>query len=297
MQLALLAQDTPLVTDPQPPVQQATSPRPPFGLSKAHIGPHHVISTAVGGRLVTLGVKWGHHAPTRGGGRRGKVAGFSDASRRRLLRLFASIDRRANDGRPPITVTLTYPGEHPSAELAKTHLRAFEKRLTRQYPLAATIWRLELQQRGAAHFHLAIFGPRFIPHQWVARAWFEVVGSNDPKHLEAGTETRAVRSWKKAAAYFSKYIAKKEQLADDGLAALEESENMGRNWGIMGRKNLPIELRDELVTCKEWDDALEVILTYLEQKGREVKRYYPYQGISVFTDGPAEEFLKRQKRK
>jgi hypothetical protein len=77
----------------------------------------------------------------RGGSTRYRVRGFSKASHRNLLGRLASIDRdafRAFEGRV-LFVTLTYPHVRPGdAEVCKGHLKAFRKRLQREYgPLAA----------------------------------------------------------------------------------------------------------------------------------------------------------------
>jgi hypothetical protein len=80
------------------------------------------VSSAVGGSLSTLSFEdtktSNRLSPSRrrSGGSRDKVRGFSRASRRNLLRRLASINRaafRAFKGRL-ISITLTYPREHPS---------------------------------------------------------------------------------------------------------------------------------------------------------------------------------------
>jgi len=67
--------------------------------------------------------------------------------------------------------------------------------MKRAHPEAAAIWKLEPQQRGAPHYHLLLFGIEFIPHQVIARWWYEVVGSGDKRHhLVAGISIEAVKS-------------------------------------------------------------------------------------------------------
>ncbi len=89
----------------------------------------------------------------RGGGIRDRVRGFSRASRRNLLRRLASIDRgafRTFKGRV-FFVTLTYPHVWPDdPEACKRHLKAFRKRLQRQYGPFAAFWRLGIQERVVA---------------------------------------------------------------------------------------------------------------------------------------------------
>jgi hypothetical protein len=96
----------------------------------------------VGGSLSTLSFEEtakNHRSPPitrRGGGIRGRVRGFSGASRRNLLMRLASINRsafRAFKGRI-IFVTLTYPHEYPEdPNFCKGHLKALRKRLQREY--------------------------------------------------------------------------------------------------------------------------------------------------------------------
>jgi hypothetical protein len=58
----------------------------------------------------------------------------------------------------PIFGTLTYPAEFPlDEETFKRHLKIFSQRFLRAFPHAAFHWKLEFQNRGAAHFH-PIFG-------------------------------------------------------------------------------------------------------------------------------------------
>jgi hypothetical protein len=99
------------------------------------------LSSAVGGCLSTLSFKDTtsknrlSSQRRRGGGTRGKVRGFSRASRRNLLRRLASIDRGAfgaSKGRM-VFVTLTYPHGYPDDPvLRKAHLKALRKRLQRE---------------------------------------------------------------------------------------------------------------------------------------------------------------------
>ena len=48
-------------------------------------------------------------------------------------------------------------------------------------------------------------------HEWLARIWYEVVGSGDFRHYQAGTSCERVRSWKGVACYASKYMSKADE--------------------------------------------------------------------------------------
>jgi hypothetical protein len=98
-----------------------------------------------------------------GGGKRGIVKRFTEASRRRLLRALA----RTRKDQLPVFVTLTYPDGFPGDPRQwKAHLKAWLKRLALQHPEAAGFWKLELKPRQsgqnagqvAPHSHLLLWG-------------------------------------------------------------------------------------------------------------------------------------------
>ncbi|MBI5849316.1 MAG: hypothetical protein HZB31_15450 [Nitrospirae bacterium] len=49
---------------------------------------------------------------------------------------------------------------------------------------------MEFQERGAPHFHILVTG--IIDRQELSRMWFDVVGSGDPRHLQAGTSIQFI---------------------------------------------------------------------------------------------------------
>lgn len=171
-----------------------------------------------------------------GGGKRGKVAGLSRQARARLMRLVASIDR-TYPASLWLFVTLTYPAEYPTdATTYHRHLDSWFKRLFRDSPDAAAIWKCEYQRRGAPHFHILLFGRAFLDRHWLSKSWYDVVGSGDVNHLAAGTQIKAVRSWGGVTHYAAKYVAKTETATN--------AAPTGRLWGIRNRAALPIEVLD-----------------------------------------------------
>jgi hypothetical protein len=127
-------------------------------------------------------------------------------------------------------VTLTYPPIYDAAN-AKRDREVFLKRLLRKYPQVAGVWRMEAQKRGAPHYHLILMGVNFIPKEWLARVWYEVVGSGNPAHLKAGTQVRRVKNYQHAVYYVAKYLSKPSEAFDDGDDGLGE---LGRRWGHFG---------------------------------------------------------------
>jgi hypothetical protein len=204
--------------------------------------------------------------------KRGAVSGFSCKARSRMLRLVASLNFEIH----PQFVTLTYPHEWDNDPLAwKSDLDTFGKWLLRAYPAASFIWKLEPQKRGAPHFHLLVYGIPFLPWQNVAVRWAEIV--NDCKlpknfpaekgklgaalfhewarnsienydvadHLAAGVKVEAIRSRNGVMRYCSKNYMGKECALPEGW------DNVGRFWGVVGRKNLPRSKVIEVVISRE----------------------------------------------
>jgi hypothetical protein len=104
----------------------------------------------------------------KGGGKRGVIKRFSEGSRRRLLRALSRTQR----DKLPVFVTLTYPDGFPGDPRRwKDDLKAWLKRVVRQFPECAGFWKLELKRRQsgtnegevAPHFHLLLWG---LPESW-----------------------------------------------------------------------------------------------------------------------------------
>ena len=110
-------------------------------------------------------------------------------------------------------------------------LDTFCKRMRRAYGEVSGIWKLEPQERGAPHYHLLVFGVNFIPHQMLSQWWFDIVGSGDERHLQAGISIEAVRSREGVMHYASKmYMGK----------IIEGFSGVGRFWGVFNRAKLPL---------------------------------------------------------
>lgn len=211
------------------------------------------------GSLVTVRTDAGsalQPPPHRSPGR-GRIKEWSRKSRQQLKIGLAQLDRAALES--TLFVTLTYPGEFPAPddhEVYKNHLRVFLQRLVRERGRGlAGFWKLEFQKRGAAHYHILVTGfqgdlVEF--RKWLARTWFEVVGSGNPDHLRAGTGAELSRSVQGAMSYLAKYIAKNDQTRPGNFT--------GRYWGKFNRESLPIspvEVIDlntekEVATVKRW---------------------------------------------
>jgi hypothetical protein len=225
------------------------------------------VSSAVGGSLSTVSFQDNtigrevNPSKVHSHGIRGPIKGFSRVSRRNLLRLLASINRRAFGASRVriISMTFTYPHEHPKdPEACKDHLKALRKRLERRFGPFAAFWRMGIQQRGAFHFHLLVFLPPSSGslqdlRRFVASAWYEVCGKVSEGHLHAGTHVNLVRSWRKATSYAERYLAKEEQFPQD--------LQTGRIWGMWNKELLPVQWETVQVSLR---DAFRIRRIYRE---------------------------------
>lgn len=205
----------------------------------------------VGADLLKVRVS-GHQR--RGGGIRGKVTRFSLQARKRMLELLARVRQSFIEA---FFLTLTYPGKAYAhdPQVWKRDLDVFLRRLQREFPQVCGLWRLEVKPRQsgecvgqpAPHYHLLVWNIALHPllfREWVKRAWWEVVGSGDPDHLQAGTQCDRVRSRRHAAFYVSKYAAKMGDVpVDPETGALID---VGRWWGRFGDLSLALSVVVEL---------------------------------------------------
>lgn len=184
-------------------------------------------------------------------GCRGDIVGFSAGSAIRMRRYLRECRAEYKH-----MVTLTYPGFFETdGEAVKNHLRRFLQEVQREYirghkptddgmfngvangtgqnykgykPAHSAFWFLEFQERGAPHFH--IFFNWAPGKEWVSKRWYEIVGSEDIRHLHAGTRTEKLLAGRAGTiSYASKYANKCEQkVVPDGY------KKVGRFWGVYG---------------------------------------------------------------
>jgi hypothetical protein len=239
---------------------------------------------------------------------RGRVGGFSAKSRKRLLEKLARLDHEKS-GKVSF-LTLTYPKYFPTPQRAKEHLRAWCKRVAARYPAFSAVWRLELQRRGAPHFHLLCFGLPFVPKEWVQRTWAAVIGQPG---VEVFTRIEAMRSWRGAMHYASKYIAKVQDFGQDvgyvvempeckdgavtvltaavpgGLDSLPylavAFDHVGRWWGVFNEDGLPwASLERGKLPFGKWfyhvKRSAEHVWAFVNTRER--------QGFTLFVDDPGQ---------
>jgi len=241
-----------------------------LGLSTVHISSPqepNSVRLFVGGDSVRL--RGDATVTVRIGATRGVVKGFTKASRQRMLRFLQTLDQ-ARAG-VPLFVTLTYPGRWPgSARRWKRDLEVWLGRLKRAKPEVWAVWRLEPQRRGAPHYHLLVFGVPLLEKEWLSRSWFEVVGSQDERHLRAGTQVQRVKSWRGVVWYAAKYLAK-----DIGLLPEEWRGGVGRWWGVHQRRRAPREAMEVPVGSRAFVRLRRVLRRLVRGPGQSGRDWWP----------------------
>jgi len=171
------------------------------------------------------------------------INGYSRESRNRFIKLLLSIDYKKMG--VPFFYTLTYPGSFSNdPRVWKRDLDAFIHRMKREFPDLCGTWRLEPQKRGAPHFSGFLWGCDYLGtpkgKAWFSRAWYEVVGSGDERHLRAGTGISRELMIETRIFYLAKYQTKKEK----GGVSQEFDYPVGRYWGCFERKKLSIKVEE-----------------------------------------------------
>lgn len=223
----------------------------------------------------------------KGGGKRGNIEGFSPQSRKRMIDLLCTMDQTAL--RRALFVTLTYRRNHVTGAEIKSNLKSFLQALRRTYPNSSGIWKLEFQERGSPHYHVAIF-ERYIPYEWVAARWNRIAEDSHPDHYKAGTEVRRNRSAKNVVAYMSKYLAKVQVRDDSRGNDLPCGSNLvGRYWGAYNRSQLPYS-KVRIVPLRG-DEARGIIRSELSKWGAGFSGDH-VSNVSVYTRGKSDTLRK-----
>jgi len=182
-------------------------------------------------------------------GDRGDIKGWSTASRRRMREFM--LTHRPVDGLTLYGVTLTIPGPTLAPARAKSLFARFALHLTIGGHCA--VWRLEVQGRGQLHWHL-MCGTRH-PGD-ITMLWWDTIKSMgpetfDPPHIVKGKHSSMTFDHVDSRMSLPGAAEHCVQVDDHGgrgswLRYLQDhqskgkqeqiGENMGRHWGVIGRK-------------------------------------------------------------
>ena len=220
-----------------------------------------------------------------------RITGFSECSRRRLRRKLYSIRRDAEG----VFLTLTYQHTRPTPREAKEHFDTFWKRLRRWMDDAdagriSCIWKMEPQERGVPHFHLIVYGTRFIPAQKVSRLWHEVTEETDHRHRKSGVDVeRSVNEDGKLTAYMGKYMAE----CYDEWPSAHGCLYTGRWWGVRGRAHLPRAGWDDAKIHLDQHEARALIQQLLDEWGVDLPDGVVPPSLCICTRGDPHDWIEK----
>jgi len=220
---------------------------------------------------------------------------FSNKSRVRALQRLNMIDPERLH--VPHFVTLTYHNNFPSsARDIKTELDKFLKRLTRALPGFFYFWRIELQERGAPHFHFILWQDRSrAPLQaGFLRNTFRFIWTKynlcNCHHCRSNSvKIDVVDDMRKATYYTAKYLSKSEKVAHE--------IGLGRLWG--SSRDLPLSRlqfysgHTDFVTMLQYSSIL-FSLQYTMSNPLYLSTLFSRPSMFLFIPGKVVEELRNQ---
>lgn len=156
-------------------------------------------------------------------------------------------------------VTLTYPKDYPKDwRVWKNDLKIYKEHLQRKYPQSVGFWKLELQRRGAPHYHLVFdIGEETSLKEF--REWNDELWANLAHYMDthAGVYACTVKrmsSPREALNYAAKYQTKETFAPVDAFGEVVSSERLGdkvgRLWGRIGKPNCSPS--ETILVKREW---------------------------------------------
>lgn len=241
---------------------------------------------------------------------RGIVSQFSAKSRKRLIEQFTRLDHKKMKFTKERVkfITLTYIDNMQDGVLAKLHLKRFIERLQYAHAELWCVWKMELQERGAIHFHLMVGNMKFTDKENIKHMWSEC--SEQAENVF--TRIEAIKSIRGVLSYAAKYMTKLESSNDgeevkatdvssvrrnaggSGSLVFTICHNFGRFWGVYGRQHLPLADKVE-VMCALTDSMYNWFLSIVDSPycntnqswtvfGEHVDRLYKALGALYASD-------------
>lgn len=251
------------------------------GLSTCHISTLSNVTLWAGGSLMRCQRNNMQTESKNETHKRGRITGFSNKSRRRMMQKLAKTDREIR----PVFVTMTFPDEfyeyRKDMGQVKKILKRLQMRFDRSFPDAGIVWRIEGKPRKSGlhvgewfpHIHLLVWGVNCDKLRgWIQINWWETCGKLSLDHLTAGTRVENLRSVSGVFFYISKYVSKKETFPED-------TKKLGRIWGVWNEKNLPWVK----AICIQLDEKEAVLLLRYMRKFARLKGH-DYKSLTIFCN-------------
>lgn len=202
---------------------------------------------------------------------RGKVHGLSQGAALRLRRSMLAVNLGRVQFSFFVSNTIPLIGGVPEFgwQDMRRFLRLYRQRFERQYSGGCAFWVKELTTKGSPHLHLVVpwvvgvAAPTLEEFRaWNDDAWADIVQSSHPKHREVGCNVKLLRSWDGAVNYLSCYLS--QGSADD-----PRTEDSGKMWGMIARKNLPVDWLPEIELSEAEGKFVQRSLLRLQRKKRQ----------------------------
>lgn len=176
-------------------------------------------------------------------------------------------------------VTLTYPDMWPSDwQSWKADLERFRRVLLDKWPACEGFWKLELQQRGAPHFHLVMTLPKFIVtnrslYRWVRVQWARIAHKYDQHEGKYATRVDVMEQQSAIYKYISKYVSKSgaRPVDNDGVilqdADAHRDGTQGRHWGKIGKPSREKYIEIDMLSISAIDQIKQIAIGWLRGQG------------------------------
>jgi len=176
--------------------------------------------------------------------KRGLITEFSRKSRRGMLLFMNRMDYSVRT----TFLTLTF-HECPTVSQSNEAFKRFVKCVNRRFSGVSAVWRRENQPtRGAIHFHLLVFNLPYWKQKDIQKTWTRCTGEDRSiVHVKLLWGRRA------AMIYVAKYIGKMPEstgitsLDVSPYQAVEGKKSIGRCWGYINKKALPLAKTEVVV--------------------------------------------------
>lgn len=207
------------------------------------------------------------------------ISRFSSASRRRLREILATA-RPIEDGCSPYGLCLTIPGDIRTPDEVRELWRDWIDHHFIRYFKMPMIWRIELQTRRQAHWHIVVWSKDFVRVFELAEDWKRTVRSKFGPFKEAteyGFEEYGVKVQPLGSASESGVIG---YLADHTSKHKQSQLGwVGRQWGVVNRRLLRFDTQEVLEVTPEQHQKAVRQFRRLQERLR--KRDGAYTGASV----------------
>ena len=248
-----------------------------------------------------------HHRPTEIPANRPNKAAITNFSGRSRTNFLTRMAKARNTG-PLYFVTLTYRDEEwftLTPRDLQRHLENICKRIESRHSHAGEIWRKEWTTRKsgdhigciAPHLHMIVRGvDQDVADfsRWLKGAWAEISGAAS-KGASARIDCQVAHSYKHAARYVSKYVAKLPDAEDESQISEffhKWAGEVGRHWGMRGEWDmthstiLPVAAKQSIILKR-------LVRGWLRSRGkgkfeRRVRRIRADFGMKAFGLGDQE---------